>query len=330
MKSNNKKILEFCKKISQNAPLSFSENIREEILNENPELEPTFIVKYPYKYFLILSIILVHENENIFDTKINLKDVRIVKKFYDFVTSDYFLFEILKNHTSKKYWELGLNEKTFNNKLFSSVFQIMKESPVKHITNSTLASFNKKTSEFTINIKSNDYLSDTLFLKNFCLNSIRTCLPWNKNVSDENILNTQYFLKIEILNNNKISDVKKRKYQHIFRKLVMDRDIKCNVCSIETSSILEACHLKPYSMCKDEIEKYNPNNGIVLCKNHHKLFDCGLFSFDQNWNVLISNELSDSEINLLFHKYNNKINNINLDLNNIFIDWHRNNIFKKN
>jgi putative restriction endonuclease len=69
--------------------------------------------------------------------------------------------------------------------------------------------------------------------------------------------------------------------QHIFAASIKDRDGKCIICCIDRPELLQACHIKPFSQCSNQIEQVDSNNGITLCANHHKLFDRGLFTFDE-------------------------------------------------
>lgn len=43
-----------------------------------------------------------------------------------------------------------------------------------------------------------------------------------------------------------------------------------------TSDIIEAAHIAPYSATKD----HSPNNGLLLSREIHRLFDKGKLSFD--------------------------------------------------
>lgn len=76
-----------------------------------------------------------------------------------------------------------------------------------------------------------------------------------------------------------------RMRQQDFRIAVMDAyDGKCAVTGSGVLEILEAAHIKAYSLSLD----HSPSNGILLRKDIHALFDAGLLSFSQSGEVIIS------------------------------------------
>lgn len=76
--------------------------------------------------------------------------------------------------------------------------------------------------------------------------------------------------------------------QHKFReKLIEDRGCKCELCDIALPELLIASHILPWVL-SDDSEKLDVNNGLLLCANHHKLFDQGLISFNNDGDILIS------------------------------------------
>lgn len=73
---------------------------------------------------------------------------------------------------------------------------------------------------------------------------------------------------------------------------------KCLMCSVRTKDVLIASHIKEFSQCMGE-EQYDINNGLLLCANHDKLFDRHLISFDIHGHILISDSLTNDDINNL-------------------------------
>lgn len=51
---------------------------------------------------------------------------------------------------------------------------------------------------------------------------------------------------------------------------------QCAVCGLDELKLLDAAHIRP----KQENGSDDPRNGLVLCANHHRAFDAGLFHID--------------------------------------------------
>ena len=69
---------------------------------------------------------------------------------------------------------------------------------------------------------------------------------------------------------------------------------KCCLCGVTDQHLLIASHIKPWSVC-EQVERLDPNNGLLLCPNHDKLFDGGYITFDTNMKIVISSRLSESD-----------------------------------
>lgn len=70
---------------------------------------------------------------------------------------------------------------------------------------------------------------------------------------------------------------------------------KCWMSGIEGKRLLIASHIKPWSHCKEETgSRGNPDNGLLLSALWDSVFDAGLISFDSDWKVVASSELSES------------------------------------
>ncbi|MFO7822932.1 MAG: HNH endonuclease [Cyclobacterium sp.] len=96
-----------------------------------------------------------------------------------------------------------------------------------------------------------------------------------------------------------------------------------------TLSMIDACHIKPFSKSFDDTIK----NGIALCPNLHRAFDRGLISIDENFQVLVSKCFNEHQSSYGIKSFENK--QISLPLNEAYwplkknLIWHRKNIFKK-
>ncbi|WP_186763891.1 HNH endonuclease [Planomicrobium sp. CPCC 101079] len=87
--------------------------------------------------------------------------------------------------------------------------------------------------------------------------------------------------------------IKARIGQGKFKKLLLERNCKCELCGVTDSRILIASHIKPWSESTNE-ERLDINNGLVLCPNHDALFDKHLISFDEQGKICISKTLSET------------------------------------
>jgi putative restriction endonuclease len=80
-----------------------------------------------------------------------------------------------------------------------------------------------------------------------------------------------------------------------FRKLVVrEYDYRCAFCKLRiirnpNQNIVDGAHIKPFFEFLDS----KIDNGLSLCKNHHWAFDLGWFSIDDNYRILIAQDLDD-------------------------------------
>lgn len=75
---------------------------------------------------------------------------------------------------------------------------------------------------------------------------------------------------------------KYRKGQRKFReKLIKKFDSKCALLGID-SKLCDAAHIFPFAECKNNKDKYDVNNGILLSATLHKAYDRNYFLIDEN------------------------------------------------
>lgn len=114
--------------------------------------------------------------------------------------------------------------------------------------------------------------------------------------------------------------------QHLFRKSLLFKHQKCQICKLGITELLVASHIKPWRICEGD-EKINVDNGLLLCPNHDSLFDKGYITFDKSGMILISKSLD-----IETQKSLNIDMNIKLNMsqgNADFMEWHRENLFIK-
>jgi putative restriction endonuclease len=94
--------------------------------------------------------------------------------------------------------------------------------------------------------------------------------------------------------------------QRIFRKALLKAySGKCCICSLSVEELLEAAHIKSYSECTNE-EKISVNNGLLLCANHHKLFDNEIIKINKEYKIIIINIDNKNESNRKFISFYNE------------------------
>lgn len=283
---NNIKIKKFLKKLENNAPLSWGNNF-----------------KYPYKPILLMSILKNVPIELLFNENINIEEnEKIVRTYYDLLTNDISIIDALQGQSSKREWFIGFND-IVKKKMIKSIFEM----PAKKLLDeqNDFWNINSKDKIIKLNIEL-DNLEQATELRDLLmkcsLTTLKKCIPVYEGLNELEIFDyTHYqFSLLEIDDSILKSGNNPRRYQYIFAKIVKDRDERCKICCIELPELLDACHIKPYSMCEHELEKYDDQNGITMCKNHHTLYDRGLFTFDNKWNVIICDKLLIEDQNLFF------------------------------
>jgi len=104
--------------------------------------------------------------------------------------------------------------------------------------------------------------------------------------------------------------------QQYFRKALLKAySGKCCVCGLSVSELLEAAHIKPYLDCTLN-ERFSINNGLLLCSNHHKLFDNNNLKITKDYKIIVNKIDEKNEINRRFISfYNGKLINLPLNFN---------------
>lgn len=129
----------------------------------------------------------------------------------------------------------------------------------------------------------------TFIVKPYSFNTLTSNSTVEKNVkqSPNNIdFDEELFTEIS-------QEVKQRKGQAKFRKLLLTKYDTCVLCGVEASHT-RASHIKPWAFSSNH-ERLDIHNGLLLCPNHDHLFDIGLITFEETGNILISSTLSSSQ-----------------------------------
>ena len=122
--------------------------------------------------------------------------------------------------------------------------------------------------------------------------------------------------------------VKSRKWQPRWRNEILRRySHACCFSGIENSSLLESSHIKPYSKCKGNEEKYDPENGILMNALIHIAYDKHLFSIRPDGSLEFSPQLKDKEIQALGIKKGRKLKVLSNKMRGFLKYRHR--IFKR-
>lgn len=86
--------------------------------------------------------------------------------------------------------------------------------------------------------------------------------------------------------------VRARIGQGIFRERIIQKYHKCIVTGIDDARLLIASHIKPWRS-SDNSERLSSENGLLLSPLYDKLFDSGLITFDDSFNMIISEDISE-------------------------------------
>ena len=120
--------------------------------------------------------------------------------------------------------------------------------------------------------------------------------------------------------------IKARVNHSVFRKRRLEKYSHCVLCGVSHHSLLNASHIIPWAECSGK-DRTNVNNGLLLCSGHDRVFDRGYISFDEDGQIMISEELSDDDC-----VFTNLNDGMRIEMNDEmkrFMAYHRTKIFKK-
>lgn len=102
-------------------------------------------------------------------------------------------------------------------------------------------------------------------------------------------------------------------------------DQKCALCEIELPELLRANYSKPWKDSTD-VERVDPYNGVLLCCNHHALYETGFIAFDGQGRLHISSQIPEED----YEKYGiqPKMKIARQEQNKPYFKWHKRHLFR--
>ena len=135
--------------------------------------------------------------------------------------------------------------------------------------------------------------------------------------------------KSEDIEETKKEQIKRaRKGQGEYRKNLLKECPICPITLITDDRLLIASHIKPW-VNSDNTEKTDTKNGFMFTPTYDFLFDKGFITFDNDKTITISPWLSKMTIFKLNLAPGKKYLHLPVEGREIYLDYHRKNIFKK-
>lgn len=132
----------------------------------------------------------------------------------------------------------------------------------------------------------------------------------------------------------KAEDIMQTKRDPAFRRGILGAyDERCAVCELKLTttsgiSVIDAAHILPFSRFHND----DLRNGLSLCKMHHWLFDKGIMTIDNRYQVKVSTSIEAEHPEGAISDVSRKEILLPKDANkypsHIALEWHRNEIFQ--
>ena len=120
-----------------------------------------------------------------------------------------------------------------------------------------------------------------------------------------------------------------RKGQEKYRLGLIDEMRECLITGVNDERMLIASHIKPWAVCENDEERVDKYNGLLLTPTYDRLFDQGFISFSNDGVIYVSPYLSPLNIKRLGLIPNKKYNLQVHSKRSFYLEYHRQNIFKK-
>ncbi len=280
-----------------------------------------------YKFLAILSLLDYAQDMNCIDSCFNqLIPIELLLPYY-------------RLYLNTEQFEDIIDNKNIKNKTDKILLMHMRSLPYRKLCTNSRIFFNndknpksRKTAnlptDFGISLSSNANAM-------FAFMSIRQICFLTIEVRTKYILNTNIIanMSLEVDQKNTITATG-RKGQSQYRKSLLERyNYTCALCQLDMENILYASHAKPWSKCVTVHEKLSPNNGLLLCAFHDKLFDKGLITIDidNDYKLKKSRLISDNVGSQLDLHLDNKVKEFVLTNKKMdkYLLYHKHHIFKR-
>jgi hypothetical protein len=151
---------------------------------------------------------------------------------------------------------------------------------------------------------------------------------------DEAIENIEDQIQQSIENDTNIDSTEKkalvnaRRGQGKYRQNLGAIETGCRISGITDKRLLRASHIKPWRCCKNNHERLDGNNGLLLSPNIDHLFDRGYITFCDDGKVIISNRISPDQLKRMGITVDESLSvgTFN-DLQKPYLHYHRENVF---
>ncbi|WP_342514692.1 HNH endonuclease [Sporosarcina sp. FSL K6-1522] len=103
-------------------------------------------------------------------------------------------------------------------------------------------------------------------------------------------------------------------------------DQTCALCEVALPELLRASYSKPWKDSTD-VEQVDSYNGVLLCYNHHALYENGLIAFDGQGRLHISSRIPEEKYEIYSIRPKMKI--ARKEANKPYFKWHKRHLFNK-
>lgn len=121
----------------------------------------------------------------------------------------------------------------------------------------------------------------------------------------------------------------RRNGQSKYRNSLIEDFKECPVTHIQEPNLLIASHIKPWAVCEDNNEKYNPQNGLLLSPLIDRLFDKGYITFTEHGKIVISPLLNEKDKQRISLNTNESyIDDEKIQSRTEFLNYHQKYVFR--